>query len=121
MFGYASSKASSVAWRASPSAPVDCHPDRMTVPVTLCGSHELDGGAAGEPLVVGLSAPPGLAAPPLDGAGVAPLLQAAKIRIEIAAVVTARQGRRMCLLHAVCQPAAHVEPPEGRTRDDDGR
>jgi hypothetical protein len=89
MFGYSASNASRVAWRASPSAPVDCQPDRTTVPVTLWGSQAVDG-AAIEPSTDGL-APPGLSAP-VVGDWVAPLLQAPKMRIAVARPATARKG-----------------------------
>ena len=56
----------------------------------LCGSNALEAGAdAGAD--TGAETPDGLAPPP-DGDGVAPLLQALKIRIATAAVATARMG-----------------------------
>src|SRR4029079_13101130 len=104
MLGYAVLNESSVALRASPSAPVDCQPDRTTVPVMLCGSNALVDAGAEAGADTGVETPDGLAPPP-DGDGVAPLLQALKTRVATAAVATARMGGRMFLLHACCVAA----------------
>ena len=57
----------------------------------LCGSNALVEAGADAGADTGAETPDGLAPPP-DGDGVAPLLQALKIRIATAAVATARMG-----------------------------
>src|SRR5438876_12282873 len=95
MLGYAALKPARTASSAFPSSPLDCHPDRTTVPDTLDASK--DG-----PLLASLGAPdvasalvPGLAAEPAAG-DPPPELQALKIRTNTAARAATRQSRRMC-------------------------